>query len=41
MLIVAVSNIYDIRTYKSPDVIFQKSTIYSVEHNTSNLLYAF
>ena len=42
-LIVAVSNIHvhGIKTYKSPDVIFQKSTIYIAEHNTSNLLYAF
>ena len=40
MLIVEVSNIHGIKTYKSPDVI-QKSTIYFVEHNKINLLYAF
>lgn len=41
MLIVAVSNIHGIKTYKSPDVVFQKSTIYFVECNTIDLLYAF
>lgn len=41
MLIVAVSNIHGIKTFKSPDAIFQKPTIYFVEHNTDNFLYAF